>query len=65
MVPEEVLRGHRHVRLELADPDAVGPLQLEQPLRAAVDRRVQISESSIVLGHGHAESLADQALKMC
>ena len=37
-MPEEMLRRHRHVRLELADPDAVGPLQLEQPARAAVDR---------------------------
>ena len=41
VVPEEVLRRHRHVRLELADPDAVGPLQLEQAARAAVDRLVE------------------------
>ena len=41
VVPEEMLRGHGHVRLELADPDAVRPLQLEQPSRAAVDRLVE------------------------
>ncbi len=41
VVPEQVLRRHGHVRLELADPDPVGPLKLEQPPRAAVDRVVE------------------------
>jgi hypothetical protein len=41
VVPEQVLRGHRHVRLELADPVAVGVLELEQATRRGVDRRVE------------------------
>ena len=46
VVPEQVLRGHRHVRLELAHPDAVGALQLEQPPRAPVDRGIEAVNSS-------------------
>ena len=50
VVPEEVLRGHGHVRLELPDPDAVGPLQLEQAAGAAVDRLVEAGQLG---GGGH------------
>ena len=50
VIPEKMLRRHRHVRLELADPDAVRPLQLEQPLRAALDRGVQFGQCN---GDGH------------
>src|SRR6476469_5888486 len=50
VVPEEVLRGHRRVRLELADPDAVGPLQLEQAAGPAVDRLVEAGQLG---GGGH------------
>jgi len=50
VVPEEVLRRHRHVRLELADPDAVGALQLEQAARAALDRGVELRQLG---GGGH------------
>src|SRR5581483_8174770 len=35
---------HGHVRLELADPDAVGALELEQAPRAAVDHRVELRQ---------------------
>ena len=41
VVPEQVLRDHRRVRLELADPVAVGVLELEQARRGRVDRRVE------------------------
>ena len=61
-MPEEVLCRHGHVRLELADPDAVGPLQLEQAARATLDRGVESGQ----LRNGHqAVTLADWPLKMC
>src|SRR5512133_632576 len=41
VVPEEVLRRHGHVGLELADPVAVRVLELEQPLGRAFDRDVE------------------------
>jgi hypothetical protein len=50
VVPEEVLRRHRHVGLELADPDPIRPLQLEQAPRAAVDRAVEAGQLG---GDGH------------
>jgi hypothetical protein len=64
VVPEEVLRRHRHVRLELADPDPVRPLQLEQAARTTVDRLVQARQ---LCGGSHrqAVTLAEVLLKMC
>ena len=59
VVPEEMLRGHRHVRLELADPDSVVALQLEQAPRAAVDRRVEARQRRG--GRGHAATAAAAA----
>jgi len=50
MVPEQVLRRHGHVGLELADPDSVGSLQFEQAARAALDRGVQPGQ---LQGNGH------------
>src|SRR5581483_222616 len=44
VVPEQMLRRHGHVRLQLADPHAVGPLQLEQAPRPAVDGRIECRE---------------------
>ena len=64
VVPEEVLRRHRHVRLELADPDPVRPLQLEQAARAAVDRLVQARQFGGG-SHRQAVTLAEVLLKMC
>ena len=62
VVPEKMLRRHRHVRLELAHPDAVGALQLEQPPRAPIDRVVERSE---LCQGGHAFTLARALLKTC
>ena len=42
--PEEVLGDHRRVRLQLADPPAVGVLELEQPVVAALDGRVEAGQ---------------------
>src|SRR5919198_752706 len=41
VMPEQVLRDHRRVRLELAYPPAVRVLELEQAGRGTVDGRVQ------------------------
>src|SRR4051812_5182714 len=41
VVPEEVLRDHRRVRLELADPPAARVLELEQAAGRALDRLVE------------------------
>ena len=40
-MPEQVLRDHRRVRLELADPPAVGVLELEQPRGRPLDGGVE------------------------
>ena len=42
--PEEVLRDHRRVRLELADPPAAGVLELEQAVGRPVDGLVEAGE---------------------
>src|SRR5205085_7873149 len=41
VVPEEVLRDHGRVRLELADPPAAGVLELENAARCLLDRLVE------------------------
>src|ERR687887_2313122 len=47
VMPEQVLRDHRRVRLELAYPPAVRVLELEQAGRGTVDGRVQRRPDSV------------------
>jgi len=53
VVPEEVLRDHRRVRLELADPPAARMLELEQALRGRLDGCVEARLDSL-RSDGHA-----------
>src|SRR5690242_19837718 len=57
-----MLRDHRRVRLELAHPPAVRMLKLEQPVRRALDRGVEVDLRLGPLGcDRHAATFDDAA----